>query len=111
MAPSFPGVLIALSAVYYQMMRPTHSNSRFFWLGHKVGRVLSFSPVVGIGTPPTPHPQASVPASPPPRFRGEGHTCWRERGVGESQFRRGDRHCGILYLCVLCGLGVKILYI
>ncbi len=31
---------------------------------HKVGRVLSFSPVVGIGTPPTPHPQASVPPLP-----------------------------------------------
>ncbi len=46
---------------------------------HRVGRVLSFSPVVGIGTPPTPHPQASVP---PPLlwFRGEGHTRWRERG-------------------------------
>ncbi len=28
---------------------------------HRVGRVLSFSPVVGIGTPPSPHPQASVP--------------------------------------------------
>jgi hypothetical protein len=28
---------------------------------HRVGRVLAFSPVVGIGTPPTPLPQASVP--------------------------------------------------
>ncbi len=37
--------------------------------------MLSFSQVVGIGTPPTPHPQASVPS---PRFWGEGHT--RERG-------------------------------
>jgi hypothetical protein len=45
---------------------------------HRVGKVLSFSPVVGIGAPPTPHPQASV--SPPLWFRGEGHTCWRERG-------------------------------
>jgi hypothetical protein len=43
---------------------------------HRLGRVLSFSPVVGIGTPTTPHPQASV----PPWFRGEGHTRWRERG-------------------------------
>jgi hypothetical protein len=40
--------------------------------------VVSFFPVVGIGTPPTPHPQASVP--PPPRFWGEGHTRWREKG-------------------------------
>jgi hypothetical protein len=37
----------------------------------------TFSPVVGIGTPPTPHPQASVHS---PRFWGEGHTRWRERG-------------------------------
>ncbi len=29
-------------------------------VGHRVDRVLSFSPVVGIGAPPTPHPQASV---------------------------------------------------
>jgi hypothetical protein len=41
----------------------------------RVGRVLSFSPVVEIGTPPPPHPQT-----------GEG--------VGESKFRRGDIHCG-----------------
>jgi hypothetical protein len=41
--------------------------------------VLSFPPVVRIGTPPTPHPQASVPP-PPLCFRGEWHTRWRERG-------------------------------
>jgi hypothetical protein len=42
----------------------------------------------------------------PPRplwFGGEGHTRWRERGVGESQFQRGDIHCGTLYIYVLCG--------
>ncbi len=33
-------------------------------------RVLSFSTVVGIGTPPPPHPQASV--FPPPLVRGGG---------------------------------------
>ncbi len=45
---------------------------------HRVGRVLTaFSQVVGIGSLPTPHPQASVA---PPRFWGEGHTRWRERG-------------------------------
>jgi hypothetical protein len=32
-------------------------------INNRVGRVLSFSLVVGIGTPPTPHPQASVPSS------------------------------------------------
>jgi hypothetical protein len=44
------------------------SNNRY----HRVGRVLSFfSTVVGIGTPPTPHPQASVP---PPPGSGERDT-------------------------------------
>jgi hypothetical protein len=33
---------------------------------------------------------------PPPLVQGGGHT--RERGVGESQFQRGDIHCGTLYI-------------
>jgi hypothetical protein len=33
-------------------------------LSHRVGRVLSVSPVVGIGTPPPLYPQASVPPHP-----------------------------------------------
>ncbi len=36
----------------------------------------AFSQVVGIGTPPTPLPQPSV----PPGFWGERHTRWRARG-------------------------------
>jgi hypothetical protein len=51
----------------------------------RVDRVLSFSPVVGVGTPPTPHPQA-------------------REGVGDYQFRRGDIHCGTLNVYVLCGV-------
>ncbi len=47
---------------------------------HRVGRVLSFSQVVGIRTPPTPHPQASV--LPPLWFWGEG-TLAGERGGGK----------------------------
>jgi hypothetical protein len=47
-----------------------------FPYSHRVGIVLSFSPVVGIGTPPNPQPY--VP--PPLLFWGEGHTRWRERG-------------------------------
>ncbi len=32
---------------------------------------------------------------PPPLWhRGKEHTRWRERGLGESLFRRGDIHCG-----------------
>ncbi len=72
---------------------------------HRVGRVLSFSSVAGIGTPPTPNPQASVP---PLWFWGEGHTRWRERGVGESQIRRGEIHCGTLYICTLWGNSLSV---
>ncbi len=34
---------------------------------------------------------------------GGEHSLARE-GVGESQFRRGEIHCGTLYLYVICGL-------
>ena len=67
---------------------------------HRVGRVLSFFSIVRIGTLPTPHPQASVP--PPPRFLGGGEHSLAREGLGESQFRRGDIHCGTLYIYVLC---------
>ncbi len=67
---------------------------------HRVGRVLSFFSSRGIGTPPTPHPPASVP--PHPGTGGGAHSLARE-GLGESQFRRGDIHCGTLYIYVLCG--------
>ncbi len=41
------------------------------------------------------------PIPPPPLwFQGEGHTRWRERGVGESLFRRGDIHCVTVVLCI-----------
>ncbi len=67
--------------------------------------MLSFFPVVGIGTPPTPHPQASVPPSP---GSGGRSTLAGERRVGgEFQFRRGDIHCGTLYIYVLCGEDTK----
>ncbi len=54
---------------------------------HRVGRVESFSPVVGIGTPPTPHPLASV--LPILCFRGGGANSLAREEMGESQFRRG----------------------
>jgi hypothetical protein len=55
-------------------------------LDYRVGRVLSFSPVVGIGTPPTPHPQASVPLPP---VLGEGGTLAGERGIGSTNSDEG----------------------
>ncbi len=66
---------------------------------HRVSRVLSFSPVVGIGLP-QPLTRRRV-APPPPLVLGGGaHSLAREE-VGESQFRREDRHCGTLYICTL----------
>ncbi len=69
---------------------------------HRVGRVLSFSPVVGIGTSPTLHRLTSRrECPPPPRFRGEGHTCWRERGwESPTQFRLGVVLCKLMYFVV-----------
>ncbi len=47
---------------------------------------LFFSPVVGIGTPLTPHPRASVPPLPP--FLGGGAHSLAREGLRESQCRR-----------------------
>ncbi len=38
-----------------------------------------------------------MPPPPPPVLGGGAHSLARE-GLGESQFRRGDIHCGTLYL-------------
>ncbi len=50
---------------------------------------------------PTPHPQASV-HLPPSLVPGGGAHSQAREGVGEFQFRRGDIHCGTLYIYVLC---------
>jgi hypothetical protein len=68
--------------------------------------VLSFSPVVGIGT----HPQASVPPPHTLWTGGRAHSLAGE-GLGESQIRRGDIHCGSLYTVykffVVCTAGLR----
>jgi hypothetical protein len=63
---------------------------------HIVGRVLSVSPVVGIGTPPPLLPQASVPPLP---FGpgGRAHSV-AAKGVGETQFQRGGTYTVVLYI-------------
>jgi hypothetical protein len=38
-----------------------------------------------------------LPLPPPPVLGGGAHSLARE-GLGESQFRRGDVHCGTLYI-------------
>jgi hypothetical protein len=55
----------------------------------------SVCPLVGIGTPPTPLPQASVP-SPPPGSKDGGAHLPAVKGVGESQFRRLVKKLGAL---------------
>jgi hypothetical protein len=75
------------SFVFYHTTKPFLSERQVL----RVGRVLSFSPVVGIGTPPPPHQQASVPHPTPMVLGGGAHSLGRG-GVGESQFRRGDIH-------------------
>jgi hypothetical protein len=71
-------------------------------LVHRVGIVQAFSPVVGIGTH-QPLTRRRVCPPPPFWFRGRG-TLARGKVVWESQYRRGDIHCGTLYIFVLCGL-------
>ncbi len=62
----------------------------------RVGRVLSFfSSRHNLDSPnPSPVGECALP------FWGEGHTRWRQ-GLGESQFRLGDIHCGTLYIYIL----------
>ncbi len=62
--------------------------------GHRVGRVLRYSPIVRIVTHPTPHSQASVL---PLVLGGGAHSLARD-GLGEFKFRLGDIHCGTLYI-------------
>jgi hypothetical protein len=64
---------------------------------HSLGRVPSFfSSRRNWNSPEC----ASVPP-PPPVLGGGAHSLARE-GLRESQFRRGDIHCGTLYIFVLC---------
>ncbi len=52
------------------------------WTCRLIGRVLSSSPVVGIGTPPTANPPESVPPPPPPPGSEGKGTLAGERGGG-----------------------------
>ncbi len=78
-----------------------------YTVGH---RVLSFSQVVGIGTP-QPLTRRRV-CPPPPGSEGGAHSLRLAReGLGESQFRRGDIHCGTLYINLLCAVGCQFLHL
>jgi hypothetical protein len=62
---------------------------------HRVGRVLSVSPVIGIGTPPPLLPQASVP--PHPLVWGGGHTRLRLKRWGSPNSNEGT-YTVVLYI-------------
>jgi hypothetical protein len=65
---------------------------------HRVGRVLSFFSTRRNWDSPQTLSRRRV----CPPLGGGAHSLARE-GLGESQFRRGDIHCGTLYTYVLCG--------
>jgi hypothetical protein len=56
-------------------------------------------------SPPTPHPQASVP--PPPCFWGEGNTRWRERGWESPNSDEGHTLWYSLYVRTLWSQGAR----
>ncbi len=62
------------------------------WPSYKT-QCTAVSPVVGNGTLPLPHPQASL-------VPGGGGTIAKGEGVGKSRFWRGDIHCETLYIRV-----------
>ncbi len=64
--------------------------------------MLSVSPVVGIGTPSTPHPDASVPPPPPPFGSGRRGTLAGERGVGRVPIPTRGHSLWCSYMYVLC---------
>jgi hypothetical protein len=75
-------------------------SSSMLWTTELV-ECLGFSPVVGIGPPPTPHPQASVP--PPPPALGGGRPLAGERGVGRVPIlTRGHTLWYSFYIRTLC---------
>jgi hypothetical protein len=70
-------------------------NDQLF-MPQSIDRVLSFFSGRRNWDSHNPSLKGQCAPAPPPRFWGEGHTRWRERGLGESQFRRGDIHCAVV---------------
>jgi hypothetical protein len=64
----------------------------------------SVYPLVRIGTPPTPLPQASVPSRNQRGVHTQSPAC---KGVGESPFRRDDWRKS-LALCLPCGKSISL---
>jgi hypothetical protein len=74
--------------------------SHMYCISHRVGRVLSVSPVVGIGTP---HPFSSRRVCPPPHpfVRGEGTIACGDRGGGVPIPTRGHTLWCSIYISTL----------
>ncbi len=96
---SLTASMLLLILCMYIVQTAVHYCRQFLY--QRVDRVLGFFSSRPNWEPLPPHPQASV--SPPLWFRGGGGTLACGRGGGEVQFGRGDRHCGIRGIYVLCG--------
>jgi hypothetical protein len=68
-------------------------------MANRVDIVLGFFSSRPNWDPPIPSPAAECV---PHLVQGVQFAC--RRGLGGSQFRRGDRHCGTLGIYVLCGI-------
>jgi hypothetical protein len=73
------------------------TNYPVYTAHHRVGRVISF--FSSRRNWDSPNPSSAGECATSPRFWGEGHTRWRERGW-ESHNRRGDIRCGTLYIYI-----------
>ncbi len=58
-----------------------------------------------------PQPPTHMRVCPPHPVLGGGAHSLAGEGVGVSQFRRGDRHCGTHYIYVLCVLGISVVQV
>ncbi len=88
-------VAVSCSVEYEMRMLPLFKTLERF--AHRVGGVISFFSSRRNWDSPTPHPQARVP--PPPRFWGEGHTRWQERGWESPMIpTRGHTLCMVLFI-------------
>ncbi len=79
-----------------------------YCMQYSVGRVLSFfSSRRNWDSQPLTRSRV---CPPPPRFSGGRGTLLAREGLGESQFRRGDIHCGTIYIYmyfVVCRMKVS----
>ncbi len=85
---------IYCQAIQYAGLPNKIQNKSAYHISH---RVLSFSFSRRNWDSPNPSPAGEC-TPPPPPVLGEGTHSLAREGLGESQFRRGDIHCGTLYI-------------